>query len=37
MLAHRGRMDEDPVIFAMRDLASLFMGAMMALVVYAAI
>jgi hypothetical protein len=30
-------MSEDPVIFAMRDLASLFMGAMMALIVYAAV
>jgi 4-hydroxybenzoate polyprenyltransferase len=37
MLAHRGQMDDDPVIFAMRDLASGLMGALMALAVYAAI
>lgn len=37
MLAHRGQMTEDPVIFAMRDRLSLFLGALMAIVVYAAI
>lgn len=37
MLAHRGLMTEDPVIFAMRDRLSLFLGALMAIVVYAAI
>lgn len=36
MLAHRGEMNEDPVLFAMRDRASLYMGAIIALVFWAA-
>lgn len=37
MLAHRGTMNEDPVIFAVRDRVSLSIGAMIALVFWAAI
>ncbi len=36
MLAHRGVMDEDPVIFAVRDRPSLVVGALIALVFLAA-
>lgn len=36
MLAHRGEMNEDPVIFAVRDRASLCIGALTALVFWAA-
>lgn len=37
MLAHRGQMNEDPVIFAMEDRLSLLIGALLALVFWAAI
>lgn len=36
MLAHRGMMDEDPVIFAVRDRVSLAIGALIALVFWGA-
>jgi 4-hydroxybenzoate polyprenyltransferase len=36
MLAHRGRMHEDPVIFAVRDRVSLGIGALLVLVFWAA-
>jgi 4-hydroxybenzoate polyprenyltransferase len=36
MLAHRGQMNEDPVIFAVRDRVSLSIGALLALVFWAA-
>jgi 4-hydroxybenzoate polyprenyltransferase/phosphoserine phosphatase len=36
MLAHRGQMNEDPVIFAIRDRVSLVIGALVALVFWAA-
>lgn len=36
MLAHRGVMNEDPVIFAVRDRESLSIGALIALVFWAA-
>lgn len=36
MLAHRGRMNEDPVLFALRDWPSLIIGGGMALVFWAA-
>lgn len=36
MLAHRGRMSEDPVLFALRDWPSLAIGGCMALVFWAA-
>jgi 4-hydroxybenzoate polyprenyltransferase len=36
MVAHRGAMNDDPVVFAMRDRVSLLLGALMALVIYAA-
>ena len=36
MKAHRGRMHDDPVIFAMRDRVSLAVGLLAAAVVYAA-
>ena len=36
MLAHRGEMHDDPVIFAMRDRFSLVIGALLALVFWAA-
>jgi 4-hydroxybenzoate polyprenyltransferase/phosphoserine phosphatase len=36
MLAHRGEMNEDPVIFALRDRFSLAVGALLALVFWAA-
>lgn len=36
MLAHRGEMHDDPVIFALRDRFSLAIGAMLALVFWAA-
>jgi 4-hydroxybenzoate polyprenyltransferase len=36
MLAHRGLMNEDPVVFAVRDRVSLSIGALMALVFWAA-
>jgi 4-hydroxybenzoate polyprenyltransferase/phosphoserine phosphatase len=37
MLTHRGAMNEDPVIFAVRDRVSLSIGALMAFVFWAAI
>jgi 4-hydroxybenzoate polyprenyltransferase len=37
MLAHRGKMNEDPVIFAVKDRKSLAMGALLAVVFWAAI
>ena len=37
MLAHRGKMNEDPVIFAVKDRMSLAMGALLAVVFWAAI
>lgn len=37
LLTRRGEMDEDPVIFAMRDRTSLFVGALFGLVFWAAI
>lgn len=37
MLTHRGAMNEDPVIFAVRDRVSLSIGALIALVFWAAI
>lgn len=36
MLAHRGEMNEDPVIFAVRDRASLYIGTLVTLVFWAA-
>ena len=36
MIAHRGQMNEDPVIFAVRDLASLAIGALFVLIFVAA-
>jgi len=36
MLAHRGRMHEDPVIFAIEDRTSVLIGVLMALVFWAA-
>jgi 4-hydroxybenzoate polyprenyltransferase len=36
MLAHRGEMNEDPVVFALRDRISLSIGALLALVFWAA-
>lgn len=37
MLTHRGLMDEDPVIFAIRDHASLVVGALLTVVFWAAL
>ncbi len=37
MLAHRGKLDEDPVIFAVRDRQSLLIGALSALVFWMAL
>jgi hypothetical protein len=37
MLAHRGKMNEDPVILAVKDRKSLAMGALLAVVFWAAI
>ena len=36
MLAHRGMMHEDPVVFATRDRVSLSIGALIALVLWSA-
>jgi hypothetical protein len=36
MLAHRGHMNEDPVVFAARDRVSLAIGALLAAVFWAA-
>jgi hypothetical protein len=36
MLAHRGEMHDDPVIFALQDRLSLAIGALLALVFWAA-
>jgi 4-hydroxybenzoate polyprenyltransferase len=36
MLAHRGQMNEDPVVFAIQDRVSLMIGALVALVFWAA-
>jgi hypothetical protein len=36
LLTHRGRMNDDPVVFAMRDRPSLAMGAVFCLVFWVA-
>jgi len=37
LLAHRGRIDQDPIVAAMRDPASYVIGALVALILYAAV
>jgi hypothetical protein len=36
-LAHRGRIDQDPIVATVRDPASYGIGALMALILYAAV
>jgi hypothetical protein len=37
LLAHRGRMDQDPIVASVRDPASYVIGALVALILYAAV
>jgi hypothetical protein len=37
LLAHRGRIDQDPIVAAVRDPASYAVGALVALILFAAV